>query len=114
MTSSCRSPTRSRDLREFSAEELVRRGLSVTGTFDEVDDPILVGPDNMPVETWREGYPYDERLSRDDYEATKRLLQIELLKAQSWIGDQGKRLIVLFEGREPRERAERSSASWST
>ncbi len=51
-------------LRELSSAELLDRGLSVVGTFDSIDDPVLVGPDGMPVETWREGYPYDERLCR--------------------------------------------------
>ncbi len=55
-------------------------GFAVEGTFDEVDDPVLIGPDGVPVETWREGYPYDTRVTRDEYEQTKRLLQIELLK----------------------------------
>lgn len=87
-------------LRDHTVEELVAHGLSVAGTFDEVDDPVLIGPDGLPVETWREGYPYDHRLSRDEYDTTKRLLQIELLKAQSWIKESGRRLIVLFEGRD--------------
>jgi polyphosphate kinase 2 len=87
-------------LRERSVEELLAQGLSVEGTFDEVDDPILVGPDGVPVETWREGYPYDDRMSRHDYDTAKRLLQIELLKAQSWLSDTGQRLVVLFEGRD--------------
>jgi polyphosphate kinase 2 len=87
-------------LRELSAEELLASGLSVDGTFDEVDDPVLVGPNGLPVETWRQGYPYKERLSRGEYEATKRRLQIELLKAQSWILETGQRLVVLFEGRD--------------
>jgi polyphosphate kinase len=64
------------------------------------DDPILFGPDGRPVDTWREGYPYDERLDRHEYEATKRLLQIELLKLQNWIKESGERLVVLFEGRD--------------
>ncbi len=68
--------------------------------LDEVDDPILIGPDGRPVESWRTGYPYDELLSRADYETDKRLLQIELLKAQKWIGDTGQRLVVVFEGRD--------------
>lgn len=87
-------------LRDFSVEELVASGLSVTGTFDEIDDPILLGPDGLPFETWREGYPYEHRLSREEYESTKRLLQIELLKAQSWIKQTDQRLVVLFEGRD--------------
>ena len=32
---------------------------------DDDDDPVLVDPDGQPVDTWREGYPYDDRLSRD-------------------------------------------------
>ena len=87
-------------LRTGSVEELIAGGLSVAGTFDTLDDPILVGPDGVPVETWREGYPYDERMARSDYEATKRLLQIELLKAQTWLADTGGRLVILFEGRD--------------
>ncbi len=87
-------------LRELSDEELAARGFDVHGTFDEVDDPILIGPDGIPVETWREGYPYDARMSREEYEHTKRMLQIELLKAQSWIKDTKQRLVVLFEGRD--------------
>ena len=32
------------------------------------DDPVLLMPDGTAIQTWRENYPYDERLSRDDYE----------------------------------------------
>ena len=72
-------------LQDLSTEELVAHGLSATNTWDEIDDPVLIGPDGLPIETWREGYPYHERMERNDYEITKRLLQIELLKAQAWI-----------------------------
>jgi len=87
-------------LRDLSDEELNLRGLAVDGTWDEVDDPVLLGPDGTPVDTWREGYPYSERLSRHDYEITKRLLQIELLKLQSYVKDAGLRLCMIFEGRD--------------
>jgi len=40
------------------------------------DDPILLNADGSPVDTWREDYPYDQRLSRDQYDEDKRLLQI--------------------------------------
>ena len=49
---------------------------------DEDDDPVLLQADGTPVDTWRQGYPYDQRLSRVVYERDKRLLQIELLKLQ--------------------------------
>ena len=74
--------------------------MTVQGTFDEIDDPVLLGPDGTPIETWREDHPYDERMTREDYEATKRLLQIELLKAQTWLASTGRRLIVGFDGRD--------------
>ncbi len=87
-------------LRELSDEELAAKGFAVEGTFDEVDDPVLLGQDGLPVETWREGYPYTERMTREEYDRTKRLLQIELLKAQTWIKETDQRLVVLFEGRD--------------
>ena len=87
-------------LRTLSDEELIARGFQVEGTFDEIDDPVLKRPDGQPVEAWKEGYPYAEKLSGEDYEDEKRLLQIELLKAQEWIKDTGQRLVVLFEGRD--------------
>ena len=87
-------------LQELSPEELIANGLSTDNTWDEIDDPVLIGPDGVPIETWREGYPYDERMSRGEYEVTKRLLQIELLKAQAWLRETGRKLVVLFEGRD--------------
>jgi len=64
------------------------------------DDPVLRKIDGGPVDTWREGYPYEERMSRDEYDKMKRLLQIELLKLQYWIKDSNERLVILFEGRD--------------
>jgi polyphosphate kinase len=67
---------------------------------DPVDESVLVGPDGKPLETWREGYPYEKRMSRRDYELSKRSLQIELLKMQSWVKDSGQKVVLLFEGRD--------------
>ncbi|GII02480.1 polyphosphate kinase 2 [Planobispora takensis] len=67
---------------------------------DDDDDPVLRRLDGSPVDTWREHYPYSERMSRDEYDKVKRLLQIELLKLQYWIKDTGGRLVILFEGRD--------------
>jgi polyphosphate kinase 2 len=57
-------------------------------------------PEAPPSEAWREGYPYDEKMSRREYEAIKRELQIELLKMQSWVKDTGQRVVMIFEGRD--------------
>ncbi len=67
---------------------------------DDDDDPVLLNADGSPVDTWREGYPYDERLPRHEYDHQKRLLQVELLKMQNWCKSTGERLVVLFEGRD--------------
>ncbi|MFH5231478.1 polyphosphate kinase 2 [Antrihabitans spumae] len=68
---------------------------------DDDDDPILLThPEGAIVDTWREDYPYDERMSRQEYEMTKRLLQIELLKLQNWTKATGRRLVFVFEGRD--------------
>ncbi len=45
-------------------------------------------------------YPYKEKMKRDEYEARKAELQIELLKMQNWIKETGQRLMILFEGRD--------------
>ncbi len=71
----------------------------VDAQFDD-DDPVLIGEDGKPLETWREGYPYDEKMSRKEYEHTKRGLQIELLKLQSWVKATGQKLVLIFEGRD--------------
>src|SRR4051812_49636937 len=51
------------------------------------DDRELFDPAGRLVETWREGYPYRERMERREYELEKRRLQIELLKLQGWVKD---------------------------
>ncbi|MBP2367866.1 polyphosphate kinase 2 [Pseudonocardia parietis] len=63
-------------------------------------DAQLVGPDGHEVGTWREEHPYPELMARPEYEDAKRALQIELLKLQSWVKDTGRRIVILFEGRD--------------
>lgn len=67
---------------------------------DDDDEPVLRWKDGRLVDTWREGYPYPERMPRPEYETIKRLLQIELLKVQNWVKDTGQRLVIVFEGRD--------------
>ena len=76
----------------------VLAGLTVEDNDD--DDPVLLWPDGTVVDTWREDYPYGERMTRDYYEREKRLLQIELVKLQNWVKDTGQRVIIVFEGRD--------------
>ena len=62
------------------------------------DDPEGPGADGLPP--WRQGYPYRAKLPRPEYERTKRLLQIELLKLQAHVKDTGQKVAVVFEGRD--------------
>jgi polyphosphate kinase len=61
---------------------------------------VLVGPDGTAVQTWREDYPYSERLGARKYAEQKRSLQVELLKLQRWVKESGDRLMIVFEGRD--------------
>jgi polyphosphate kinase 2 len=47
-----------------------------------------------------ETYPYPLKMGRAEYEAEKRLLQIELLQVQRWVIETGQRLLMIFEGRD--------------
>jgi polyphosphate kinase len=83
---------------EDPADLAILAGLRVEDNDD--DDPVLVWPDGTPVDTWREDYPYDERMSREYYDRHKRLLQIELVKLQNWVKETGQRIVIVFEGRD--------------
>jgi polyphosphate kinase len=85
------------DVREY-IDRLQIDGHTVGEDFD--DDPQLIDPDGRAVDTWRENYPYDERIDREEYEEQKYLLQIELLKFQTWSMDVGGRHVIVFEGRD--------------
>ena len=64
------------------------------------DDPVRRNADGSLVDTWRQDYPYPERLSREQYDHDKRQLQVELLKLQYWVQDTGSRIVIVFEGRD--------------
>lgn len=64
------------------------------------DDPVLLDRDGKHIDTWRERYPYDHRMPREEYEWLKRRLQIELLKLQKHGKRVGARHVIVFEGRD--------------
>lgn len=47
-----------------------------------------------------DSYPYDKRLDKDDYKDVMGRLQVELVKLQADVHKTGKRVVVLFEGRD--------------
>jgi polyphosphate kinase 2 len=83
------------DLETLSTPE---HGYTVDDTDD--DDPVLLDQDGNHIETWRERYPYDHRMSHEEYERLKRRLQIELLKLQNHAKRTGARHVIVFEGRD--------------
>ncbi|MCR8674996.1 polyphosphate kinase 2 [Micrococcus sp. HG099] len=85
------------NLREF-IDKLRDGGYTVSD--GHTNDPDLIDPQGRAVETWKEDYPYEERMTRDEYELEKYRLQIELLKLQYWGEDTGQRHIIVFEGRD--------------
>jgi polyphosphate kinase len=65
----------------------------------DLDNPYL--PEEIEQKALSSGgYPYKESLKEKPYLEELRLLQIELVKMQKWVNDQGKRIVVLFEGRD--------------
>ena len=85
------------NLREF-IDTLRDEGYTVGDVHGE--DQYLIDPMGNAVETWRDKHPYDELMSREEYETEKRQLQIELLKLQYSAQDRGTKHIVVFEGRD--------------
>ncbi|MEP4484224.1 MAG: polyphosphate kinase 2 [Halioglobus sp.] len=45
-------------------------------------------------------YPYTSKMGTQEYEETKRALQVELLKVQRWVKETGQKVMILFEGRD--------------
>jgi polyphosphate kinase 2 len=82
------------------ADALGQRPGQLRVEYEEDGEPVLLCADGSVVDTWREGYPYQHRMSHLEYDRTKRLLQIELLKLQTCIKESGRRLVIAFEGRD--------------
>ena len=65
----------------------------------DIDDPKL--PEWVDERSMSAGgYPYDEKMDKKEYEETLENLQIELVKLQYWLQATGRRVMILFEGRD--------------
>jgi polyphosphate kinase len=84
---------------DWASDPVLIAGLRVVDD-DEHDDPVLLRADGSPVDTWREDYPYAEKMPRPEYEYLKRPLQIELVKLQNWVKSTGQKIVIIFEGRD--------------
>jgi polyphosphate kinase 2 len=90
--------TETSETRSTVREDDLLRGLEVDDRQPE--RPVLLDAGGRPIDTWRENHPYDSRVGRREYERTKRILQIELLKLQRWTKETGRRIVVVCEGRD--------------
>ena len=79
----------------FDTAEILRATFTAEDLLDD-DAPKTLAEDDA----WRQGFPYEEKLTRREYEHRKHVLQVELLKLQVWIKETGQRVIILFEGRD--------------
>lgn len=62
---------------------------------------LKINPDDVLSKDWRKGgYPYQNLMSRKNYEKQKYRLQVELLKLQAWVKETGQKVVILFEGRD--------------
>ena len=74
-------------IRQFYENEAPR---SIRKAIDQADKDDVLGP----------AYPYPERMKRKDYEDDLEALQVELVKLQRWVTENGARIAILFEGRD--------------
>lgn len=81
-----------------SVEELL---VGLTDSKRVMDGSISMSGKELLEITHANGqYPYSEKMKLVEYEREKHLLQIELLKVQKWAKEEGKKIVVLFEGRD--------------
>ena len=83
---------------DWASDPTLIAGLTVDDD-DEHDDPVLLWH-GREVDTWREDYPYAEKMPRHEYEYLKRPLQVELVKLQNWVKSTGQKIVIIFEGRD--------------
>ena len=79
----------------FDTAEILKSSFTPEDLLDD-DAPTTLTEDDA----WRQGFPYDTKMTRKEYEHRKHVLQVELLKLQVWIKETGQRVIILFEGRD--------------
>lgn len=81
------------------AREAARDALAEAIARFDLDDPEL--PEVIEEAVLKEGgYPYDEPIKKKRYAATLEELQVELVKLQAFVREAGKRLALVFEGRD--------------
>jgi polyphosphate kinase 2 len=59
-----------------------------------------IGPEVVQRYFTERTYPYAERMDLKSYYRQKLSLQVELVKLQNWVKDEGRKIVVVFEGRD--------------
>ncbi|MFC2967375.1 polyphosphate kinase 2 [Acidimangrovimonas pyrenivorans] len=68
---------------------------------DEAPDAVRKAIDKAKKgKTLDDGYPYDQWMDKDDYEDRLGKLQVELVKLQADVKASGRRIVLVFEGRD--------------
>ncbi|HYN30194.1 MAG TPA: polyphosphate kinase 2 [Dermatophilaceae bacterium] len=88
------------ELAELTDAELPGAEPGEHGGAEGLDAELGDTPKERRRRTWQQGYPYDTKLSRAEYERAKRKLQIELLKLQLHVKETGVKVLVVCEGRD--------------
>jgi polyphosphate kinase len=57
-------------------------------------------PEPVTMADMEDHRPHSAKLDADDYERELRALQIELVKCERWVKEQGEKVVILFEGRD--------------
>ncbi len=77
------------------------KGDHTVGNFSDFDLDQELLPDWIDEQAHASGsYPYDKRMKNKVYAAELHALHIELAKLQRHVGEQGERLVLVFEGRD--------------
>ena len=83
----------------LKAEDALNVSLAHPGTdYLATVDEINKAPKDAIFPT--ANYPYQTKMKKKEYEAEKKLLQVELAKFQRWVKKTGQKYLIIFEGRD--------------
>ena len=86
---------------KLDKQEVERLLVGLTDAKRVMDGSVCMsGKDLLKVTHASGKYPYSEKMKLAEYEREKYLLQIELLKVQKWAKNKGKKIVMIFEGRD--------------
>ncbi len=73
---------------------------SVSEKYNIPVDVLLKARETPISQMVNSHYPYKTKMRRKNYQERKQVLQIELVKFQKWVKETGKKLVLIFEGRD--------------